>query len=161
MAPILGNLHSTANNAPSLYDHSVDYRLGLEPIEFSYIEISPNPNSESTIREGWLYPHQIEHWLFRHDHAAYDHKFGVQDTQFTQHSIPKGSLRLLLATSKTSNADKRVIIPWSHTTFERICRKWSASHHTVDILTHNTPHVAHVPVECSVGGTDAIESDGM
>ncbi|KAG8533925.1 uncharacterized protein KY384_001666 [Bacidia gigantensis] len=62
MAPILSTLNT--NYAPSLYDHSIDYRLGFEPAECSYIEISPDPSGASTIREGFLYPDQVEEWLF-------------------------------------------------------------------------------------------------
>ena len=85
------------------------------------------------IREGWLYSNQIEGWLFPNLHVPYD--ADVHHAQFAQQGIPKGGLRLLLSTSKTSNADKTVIMPWSQTTFEQICQKLSAPQHIIDILT--------------------------
>ncbi len=159
MAPILSNLHYKENSDPSLYDHSIDYRLDFQPAECSYIEILPNPTGTSTIREGWLYSNQIEGWLFSNLHSPY--YADVHHAQLAQQGLPKGGLRLLLSTSKTSNADKTVIMPWSQTTFEQICQKLSAPQHIIDVLTEKIPHVAHLPVEFSVGGEDVVVSDGM
>ena len=159
MAPILSNLYAKENSSPSLYDHSIDYSLGFEPAECSYIEISPDPNGTSTIREGFLYPDQVEKWLFA-GLPVPDSPDG-QYAQDAQRGIAKGRLRLLLSTSKSSIANKTVIMPWSQTTFEQICQKLSTPQHIVDILTHSMPHVAHLPVECSVGGKDAVVSDSI
>lgn len=159
MAPILSNLHTKENSSPSLYDHSIDYILGFEPAECSYIEISPDSNGTSTIREGFLYPDQVEEWLF--SGLPVPGSPDGQHAQVAQQDILKGRLRLLLSTSKTSTVDKMVIMPWSQTTFEQICQKLSAPQHFIDILTHSIPHVAHLPVECSFRGKDAISSDGM
>lgn len=158
MAPILSNLHTKENSYPSLYDHSIDYSLGFEPAECSYIEISPDPNGTSTIREGFLHPDQVEEWLFS-GHLVPSSPNG-QHAQAAQQDILEGRLRLLLSTSKTSTADKTVVMPWSQTTFKQICQKFSAPQHIIDILTHSIPHVAHSPVESSFRGKDAISSDG-
>ena len=157
MAPILSNLHTEENSSPSLYDHSIDYHLGFEPAECSYIEISPDPNGTSMIREGFLYPDQVEEWLF--SGLPVPSPDG-QHAQVAQQDIPNGRLRLLLSTSKTSTADKMVIMPWSQTTFEQICQRLSAPQHFIDILTHSIPHVSHFPVEYIFGRKDATSSDG-
>ena len=156
MAPILSNLY---NSCPSLYDHSIDYSLGFEPAECSYIEILPDPNGTSTIREGFLYPDQVEEWLF--SGLPVPGSLDGQHAQIAQQDILKGHLRLLLSTSKTSTGDKTVVMPWSQTTFKQICQKLSTPKHIVDILTHSMPHVAHLPVERSIGGKDAVVSDGI
>ena len=159
MAPILNNLHTKENSSPSLYDHSIDYSLGFEPAECSYIEILPDPNGTSTIREGFLYPDQVEKWFFADPPVP-----SSPDGRYARDvpgDIPKGRLRLLLSTSKTSIANKTVIMPWSQATFEQICQKLSTPQHIVDILTHSIPYVGHSPVECSSRGKEAIASDGM
>ena len=158
MAPILSNLHTKENSSPSLYDYSIDYSLGFEPAECSYIEISPDPNGTSTIREGFLYPNQVEEWLF--SSLPIPGSLDGQQAQVAQRDILKGRLRLLLSTSKTSTVDKTVIMPWSQITFTQICQKLSAPQHLIDILTHSIPHVAHSPAECSFKG-NAILSDSM
>lgn len=159
MAPILSNLHTKENSSPSLYDHSIDYSLSFEPAECSCIEILPDPNGTSTIREGFLYPDQVEEWLF--SGFPVPGSLDGQRDQVAQQDIPKGRLRLLLSISKTSTVDRTVIMPWSQTIFKQICQKFSAPQHIIDILTHGIPHVAHLPVQCRVGGKDAVVSDGM
>ena len=159
MAPILSNLHTKENSSPSLYDHSIDYSLRFEPAECSYIEISPNPNGTSTIREGFLYPDQVEEWLF--SGLPVPVSPDGQHAPVAQQDILEGRLRLLLSTSKTSTVDKTVVMPWSQNTFKQICHKFSAPQHIIDILTHSIPHVAHSPVDCSFTGKDTILSDGM
>ena len=159
MAPILSNIHTKENSSPSLYDHSIDYSLGFEPAECSYIEISPDPNGTSTIREGFLYPDQVEEWLL--SGLPVPGSPDDQHAQIAPEDIPNGRLRLLLSTSKTSKIDNMVVMPWSQTTFKQICQKLSAPQHIIQVLTHSVPHVAHVPVKCSFGGKDAISSDGM
>lgn len=159
MAPILSNLYTKENTSPSLFDHSIDYSLGFEPAECSYIEISPDPNGTSTIREGFLYPDQVEEWLF--PGLSVPGSPDGKHAQTAKEDTPMGQLRLLLSISETSNADKTVIMPWSQTTFEHICQKLSAPEHIVDILTHNTPHVAQLPVEHRVNGKDAVMSNGI
>ena len=159
MAPILSNLHTKENSSPSLYDHSIDYSLGFEPAECSYIEISPNPNGTSTIKEGFLYPDEVEEWLF--SGLPIPGSLDSQHVQVAQQDILKGRLRLLLFTSKTSTVDKTVVMPWSQTTFKQICQKLSTPQHIIDILAHSIPHVARSPVEYSFRGKDAISLDGM
>ena len=159
MAPVLSNIHTKENSSPSLYDHSIDYSLGFEPAECSYIEISSDSNGTSTTREGFLYPDQVEEWLF----SGLPIPCGLdgQRAPAAQQDIANGRFRLLLSTSKTSTGEKMVIMPWSQTTFRQICQRLSAPQHVIDILTHSIPHISHLPVEYNFEGKDATPSDGM